>query len=499
MSTRSDKEGQGTLKRFVSWAAVSSEPQVEKVSLQDQLRTNRTHVERHGGILVEELVVPGKSRSIILFEDAARRIEAYARLKQLIDQRAFDVLIFLDRSRLGRKASLSMAVVELCHEAGIQTYETENPPARLDGAHSGEDEMLIGAIKSVGAQREVQKIKERRRMGMTGRVQRGGFPAAVGYGWTVRYASTGKKTIDLHPEHAAVVRLALVDLFLERGWGMMQIAEELNRRSHPAPEGGRWIKSCVRSLLNRAHRFAGWSELRLPGQPVVRGRGQWPAILTDDEADAVVAERARRKAARRTVGSMRLFSGCTWCRVCNRRMQVSSGLSSRRNQFIVALRCQTPHTGANISEKKLRAAAQAAIQYLFDAANLEAVLSTYVPNADAIRVEIAAKQDAIKQVKTAQNRADDAFVAGVMPQERYQRQIDRLKAQLASLEDEIDVLHEALRAERTHSTRGDRLQEIVREGLAVLDHDDVQLANAWMRRHFRFWVGGSQVVEVEYL
>lgn len=114
--------------RWVSWAAVSSLPQAKKISNEDQLAENRRHAEKHGGNVVAELVVPGESRSIVLFEDAARRIEAYAELKRLVDARAFDVLVYLDRSRLGRKASLSMSVVELCHSAGIATYETENAP-----------------------------------------------------------------------------------------------------------------------------------------------------------------------------------------------------------------------------------------------------------------------------------------------------------------------------------------------------------------------------------
>ena len=67
------------------------------------------------------MVVPGESRSIILLEEACRRIPAYARLVQLIEARAFDVLVYLDRSRLGRKASLSMAIVELCHVRGLQS------------------------------------------------------------------------------------------------------------------------------------------------------------------------------------------------------------------------------------------------------------------------------------------------------------------------------------------------------------------------------------------
>lgn len=167
--------GDSVSKRFVSWAAVSSLPQAQKISLQDQLATNRQHIALHEGTVVAELVVPGESRNIVLFEDAARRMEAYAQLKTLIDQRAFDVLVYLDRSRLGRKASLSMAVVELCHEAGIATYETENPPSSLD-VDDSHDDMLLGAIKSVGAQREIAKLKQRHRTGMIGRVQDGKFP-----------------------------------------------------------------------------------------------------------------------------------------------------------------------------------------------------------------------------------------------------------------------------------------------------------------------------------
>lgn len=43
------------MKRFVLWAAVSSQPQVEKISLDDQITQGRQHAERHGGQIVAEL------------------------------------------------------------------------------------------------------------------------------------------------------------------------------------------------------------------------------------------------------------------------------------------------------------------------------------------------------------------------------------------------------------------------------------------------------------
>lgn len=160
--------------RWVSWAAVSTLPQAKKVSNEDQLRENRAHAAKHGGIVLEELVVPGESRSIVLLEDAAARIPAYARLRELIAAKAFDVLVYLDRSRLGRKAALSMAIIELCHDAGILAYETDNPPASLAAAATvGTDDMLIGAIKSVGAQSEIDKFKRRSAMGRKARAKAG--------------------------------------------------------------------------------------------------------------------------------------------------------------------------------------------------------------------------------------------------------------------------------------------------------------------------------------
>lgn len=212
--------------RFVSWAAVSSLPQTKKVSLEDQLNTNRAHIAKYDGRLVAELIVPGESRSIVLFEEAARRIEAYARLKELIDARAFDVLIFLDRSRLGRKASLSMAVVELCHDAGIATYETENPPASLQLANgTSHDDMLIGAIKSVGAQREIQKLQERHEMGMIARVKKGEFPSAVPFGWRAVFDPAGNRIIQIDEDAAAVIRLMILDFYMGRGMGIQVVAE----------------------------------------------------------------------------------------------------------------------------------------------------------------------------------------------------------------------------------------------------------------------------------
>ena len=210
-------DSNSSVKRAAIWAAVSSLPQAKKVSLEDQLLVGREHVARHGAQVVAELVVPGESRDIVLYEDACRRINAYATLDGLISTKAIDVLIFLDRSRLGRTAALSMAVAELCNRAGILLYETESPPPTLDFRTSDHSDMLIGAIKSVDAQQEIRRIQERHRKGMRDRVEKGKMPGKINFGWKPVYEA-GKLTDYAIDEEAATTVRLIVSLYLDKGF-----------------------------------------------------------------------------------------------------------------------------------------------------------------------------------------------------------------------------------------------------------------------------------------
>lgn len=491
--------------RFVSWAAVSSLPQAKKISIEDQLETNREHVARHGGQLVAELVVPGESRNIVLFEDAARRMEAYASLRELIDRKAFDVLVYLDRSRLGRKASLSMAVVELCHEAGIITYETENPPATLQTAPVSHDDMLLGAIKSVGAQREVEKLQERHRMGMIARIRKGQFPGAVPYGWVAVYASDGTCSIETDPDAAAILRTIFLDMYLQQGLGQATIAERLNEMGHSTPRGGSWQKQNVHQFFLRVWRYAGYGEINVRSdRPYARGRGNWPAIITDEEAQAIITEQARRRNARRSVASTYLFSQCVWCAECGRRMIMATNVRQRKSRRIQqSLRCnymEQAHGHRFISVNKVRAAVAVAIEYLESAANREQVLANAEGNdAERVRAEIATAKEQIEETRRRLHKADDAYIAGRMDEERYQRQVKLMTAQTQKLEQAIQAALGKLEQIRHEEQRGERLEEIAGIGLAMLNHADERTANAWLRRHFRIWVKDREVVRIDYL
>lgn len=454
--------------------------------------------------MVEELVVPGESRNIVLFEEAARRMDAYRRLKELLDAKAFDVFVFLDRSRLGRKASLSMAVVELCREAGVFIYETENPPASLDDLGASHDEMLIGAIKSVGAQREVDKMRERNHMGMIARTKRGEIANHPAYGYRIRYLFENgrpQRTIEIDPVQAEVVR-KIMAWYLD-GAGDPVVTARLNEAGVPAARGGAWQRGHLFQVLDRVWRYAGYAEINREsetGRPYLRAKGNWEPIISEEMAEQVVAERKARSALRRVAKNPYLLSGVVYCRVCGRRKMYSVGPRvSNPTKLMVNLLCSGAHERRYIVERKCMEALRAAIEFIQDKANRDALVEHGRKSQEDHESEIRAKRKADARLRAALTKADDAYVAGLMDIERYRHQVERLRGEMATLQEEIRLLEDEVRRMRHEGKRGERLVEAANAGLLLLDDRDVAKVNAWLRRHVRIWVADNEVVEVEFL
>lgn len=258
--------------RWVSWAAVSSLPQAEKVSLEVQRADNLAAVTKHGGQLVAVLDVPGHTRYYIELDEAAAvpELAAYATLRELIRAGAFDVLVFRAISRLGRTAALCMTVVGLCQRAGIITYETANPPPTL-ALRGGHSDMLINAIQSVGAQHEIHRLQERHKMGMLGRVKAGNQAGRAVYGYVLRFDDQGKRRMVVDEAAAAVVR-QILDMYAN-GTGGHTIMAWLNENGLPSYSGVPWIPRMVYNILDRVWRYAGFTELNRTGDAVYRLSG----------------------------------------------------------------------------------------------------------------------------------------------------------------------------------------------------------------------------------
>lgn len=488
----------GKRPRFASWAAVSTLPQAKKISLEDQLAMNREHIQRHGGDVVAELVVPGESRNIVLFEDAARKMSAYARLHELIKLKAIDVLIYLDRSRLGRQASLSMAVVALCTTNGIAVYEVENPPTSLDAARQqSHDDMLLGAIKSVGAEREIQKLRERHKSGMIGRIRTGKPANKLVYGYRPFYDDSGGRKILIDEPAAAVVR-RIFATYLD-GHGTPYIARSLNADGIPAPMGGYWQAINVRSILDNVRRYAGVTAVNRrtkTNRPYTEAPAQWEPIIDKTTLERLEAERKFRRDSRRTADTPYLLSGVCYCVHCQRRLIVQKFRPKQPgNLGAMQLICTRRHGG--IAYRRVEAVLREKMASLNEV-DLDSLTVTIDP-LDALRNQLGIYTAQLADLEASIARAETAYIRGRLPIERYEVQLDTLNAEIAAVHKQQQQVEQELTDAAARGNQRQRLEETAKLGLAKLDDPDTASSNAWLRTHVRIWIDGQAVFAVEWI
>ena len=463
------------MKRVAIWAAVSSLPQAKKISLEDQLAQGRAHAAMHNAVVVAELVVPGESRDIVLFEDACSRIRAYEQLKALIDARSIDVLIYLDRSRLGRTAALSMAVAELCNRANILLYELDSPPQSMEFARADHDDLLLGAIKSVGAQQEIRRFTDRHRKGMIGRANAGKFPARINYGYKAQYDASGLFDEYVIVEQAAAVVRLIISLYLDSGLGSPEIADRLNRAGHDAPDGGLWSSPSVVSILNHIKVYAGsleYNKRSRTGRPQVTALGIWPAIIDVATVRRVQDERSRRAGAPKAIHSTYRYSLICYCATCGERMKAETATTARqtragmREYVSRRYRCKGGHTA--IPERKVHRAMTMVIQRLQnDAYRAGLVEEQSGSGVDDLRAQLADYHQRIADLQDAINRADnDYYIRRRLDADRHDAIVASAKSGILAVQIEANRIEEQIADIEQVASYGDTLAMIARGAVA---------------------------------
>lgn len=492
-------------KRFVSWVAVSSRPQMDGGSPTDQRERNKAHIEKWGGCLVADLEVPGQSRSYIEYEEAKAKIEAYRQLDALIKANAFDVLVCFNVGRLGRKRSLITTVIDLCYEAGILVYRTSSPPTSLEFTRKGYSELLVEAVESATYQNEVDQLVEHNKTGMIRRVERGYIPGNVPIGYRKVFDSTGKASLVIEQHEAEAIRLA-IDWYCQ-GYGISQIATRLNEAGYR--NGGRDKASLshpygigsVQPIFTRIWVYAGYAEVNRvsKARKHVRVKSEHvPPIIDESTLQSVLSEMALRKRANPPKGH-HLFSGVAICTSCNARMIVQTkGYRKRRKSgkvwTMATVKCPKK-CYKQVSFTKLE---KALIRWFDSIAGQELPPEQPSIDADAIKQERQALQRQLEAIPEAQERAYSAFVDGDVGKDTYQAQVKRLETRKRELQDKmqtVDLKVAQLAQAETRQAKWNTVREV---GRAMLDlaQDDPAKANAWLREYIRIEFGEDRQINI---
>lgn len=158
----------------ILWAAISSKAQ-DKYSIEDQLAIGRAWCSENDIDIIDELVVRGFSRDYWTLADVVAaaahdpEMAAFASLQNHIAQRDFQLFVCFDANRFGRTASLVHEVIgritrdcsALVHTLFDHTWiDVDNAP-------------MVGTLKALQAQQELDKLKEYNRVGMLNRAKAG--------------------------------------------------------------------------------------------------------------------------------------------------------------------------------------------------------------------------------------------------------------------------------------------------------------------------------------
>jgi DNA invertase Pin-like site-specific DNA recombinase len=489
------KELQSQTLRCAVYAAVSTGAQAadDKVSIDVQLRQGRDVAARHGATIIAELIVPGQSRSIDLWEDAVRDIPAFSQLAQLLHSRSIDVLIFLNWSRLARTESLGAAVRALCRRAKVQLYDLSSPPREFGVPEYNQGRSIVDAVLTIGAQAEVEELVRRHREGMIGRVRAGKIPSGTPpWGYLRRFRPDGTEYIEIDEDAAPWVR-NIFQWYLG-GESGITIADRLRAAGLTRPKGARWDFWFVYGVLDLAWRYAGYGEVNRKsgtGRPYVRARGNWPPIIDEETAERTFAERAQRKGNRGLADASYVLSGVVWCATCGGRMRVQHWHNTGRMQLL----CERRHPGCTIPYKRVMDRIRAAIHTLAEvgAAGVSDEVDT-----SAQEQEIQRASRTLQQLVAARQRANDLYVMGHITIEDYAKMVGDLKAKIDETQARLHELDAAMEEEIARGSQVSRLQDVIDVGLEVLDSSG-PAANAWLRQHVQVWVENCKVVDVKFL
>jgi site-specific DNA recombinase len=363
------------------------------------------------------------------------------------------------------------------------------------------DQALVDAIQSVGAQEEVAKLVERNRIGMIGRIKRGEFSRGPIYGYQLFYAPDGTRQIVINPEQAAIVR-EVFRLYLD-GVGMEGVGEILTQRGHTSPTGQAWTEGGVRTVLENGWKYAGHAEINRDGKhkrELVRAPAMWEAIVDEETVRMFEEERAARSVNRRLPGTTDKLAGVCYCAVCGQSMHVQdcTRVWNGVEHIYCYRRCIRHKPNVNIRLEIIEAALRSEIAML-QGVDIDEMVGDVPDVLEPLRRQIDEAESARKRMAAALQRADDAYIDGLMNEERYQAQVSRLQAQITAGEKEQERLKERINQENDRGSRRQRIADVRDYGLARLDDPDVQAANLWLRRHVRIYCASRIVVGVIWL
>lgn len=375
---------------------VSLDATGEQLAVTRQREDCRKIAEKHGWEIVDEYV----DNSLSAFSRNANR-PAYNRMEQDYQDGKFDALICWDLDRLTRQPGQLERWLESAEDHGLEIatvneeFNVQSPGGRM-----------ALRFKASAARAEIEQKSARQKRAAQQRAEQGKF-------------STGPKPIGynpdgtVNPEQAEAVR-RVYELFLG-GESIKGIVRLMEADGHP------WKHGTIRRILMNP-KYAGLSYYR--GERV--GRGEWEAIVPEEQFDAVqaVLSDPRRKNNHTGYARKYLGSGLYRCGKCGGRVRASDMRGHARYRCCV-YRAAFPIDEYVVAVTRTRLAAPDLSKLLYRAPD------------EAHMNELRAERDKIQsQMQQFENDYDEGLIDG----RRYRTATEKATARLEPIQREMNQM-----------------------------------------------------------
>lgn len=358
--------------RGVIWVGVSSDRQVDdKISMDAQLEMCKAYAEANGIEVIRVFWWDGESRwesdPVTALEEFAKieRFE-YHELRRLWQQKAFDILICHNHSRLGRSFTMQSWVIENVIRSGAQIYRIQGG---LISAADYAGQIALGGFSTVS---EISRFVEMRKSAIRRRLERGLPQSKHIFSHRVIRDSRGKALKLIVDEDYRPLWNDFADLFLS-GAGVQTIEKQLAERGHLRKSGKPHPASSLYRMLHnpmfwghtfwntKGHRkyHGAWAydDTVEPDDGIVLFRHTHDPVYTGAQADAIKAELKRRHQlfGRAKAHGFYMFMALTVCSACGRNLAGSSDGHGWRGYRCGGASWDICQNKQHISEKVLKA------------------------------------------------------------------------------------------------------------------------------------------------
>lgn len=344
------------------WAAVSTKAQ-DRYSIEDQLKMMRAWCAERGVNIVDELVVRGFSRDYWTLADVVAAagsdedMAAFAQLQAHIRRQSFTLFLCFDADRFGRTTSLVHEVIGRitrdCNARILTLFDN----TVIDAGNAP----MVGTLKALKAQQDVDKLKEYRETGMHNRARDGKSTAGTPPLFHKRVRDERGREIGLAVNEE--LRSLWTDLatVILRGVAWDQVEDVLFEEFKHGVNGEPYRWTYMRHLVHHPsfwghaainYRLKGrrstkssdpwiWDESVAPPPDITVYRNTQPAVYTGELAEKVKEElwrRHRLKGKARSASTYR-FSGLLVCEQCGYTM--TKAVSGQGQQ--IYMRCETQY------------------------------------------------------------------------------------------------------------------------------------------------------------